>query len=444
MIDVLTLMVPTGWFDGLNPFPSLTGEILKGIYESLGAPLGDLTVSSSRLWIEGTYIPLDSPTGKSIQTMVVKATKYIAALTLFASLVIGGVKIAWNQRGEEIRTVLAGILTFVFVSSAWSSIVVALTMGSDELAKWIFETFGSPYESKVSTFFGRIVAFYTLSTGAGGILFFFIIVFLGVLIGLFIQTLMCSFRAGLLIIMTGLGPVAAAGASTRMGREWMQKLMGWTLALILYKPVGALIWAAAFQLCSLDTIQQAVDAAKAGGSDEFFAASSAFMAIIALMVMSLIALPTLMKLFVPATSGIAGGGVGGAVAGSASGLVATGASMAMQHRASKGGATAAAAGATKAGAAAATGGTSMVAGAIAKLGSTVVGKTVVNTAKHAAASAPAQKAARGAAHVADALNPQTGVAGAINKGADSFIMHGGAAGATYRALSAKGSTGKRK
>jgi hypothetical protein len=55
-------------------------------------------------------------------------------------------------------------------------------------------------------------------------------------------------RNGMLILLIGVLPLAAAATNTEMGKIWFRKLIGWLLAFVAYKPVAALIYAAGFRL----------------------------------------------------------------------------------------------------------------------------------------------------------------------------------------------------
>jgi len=101
------------------------------------------------------------------------------------------------------------------------------------------------------------------------------------------------FRQASLVILAGVLPLAAAGTLTPATRGWFKKVTGWMLALIFYKPAAAAVYAAAFTLTGTGTGVRAI------------------LMGFAMVGLSLLALPVLMRLFTWTTGQItetAGGG----------------------------------------------------------------------------------------------------------------------------------------
>ncbi|MFB9957169.1 hypothetical protein [Cellulomonas denverensis] len=63
-----------------------------------------------------------------------------------------------------------------------------------------------------------------------------------------VQIVLMVVRSALMVVFAGLLPTAAAGSSTRTGRDWLNKLLSWMFGWMLYKPIAAFIYAAAFML----------------------------------------------------------------------------------------------------------------------------------------------------------------------------------------------------
>jgi hypothetical protein len=91
----------------------------------------------------------------------------------------------------------------------------------------------------------------------------------------------------------------AAGSIAPMTRAWVRKVSAWMLALICYKPAAAAVYAAAFTMIG------------SGGSPRTALMGFAMLALSAVM------LPALMKFFTWTTGSIAGGGIGGQILGAA-------------------------------------------------------------------------------------------------------------------------------
>ena len=94
-----------------------------------------------------------------------------------------------------------------------------------------------------------------------------------------LQAMLMLFRQGALVVLAGTLPLAAAGTLTPATRPWFKKVTGWMLALIFYKPAAAAVYAAAFTMIGT-------------GKDV-----RTILAGFAMVLMSLLALPVLMRFF---------------------------------------------------------------------------------------------------------------------------------------------------
>ncbi len=228
-------------------------------------------------------------------------TAYLTPITyavLVLALLFAAGRIAVQQRGEDAREVGYSLLKFVLVTGLGASLVHLGTVAGDMFAKWILDAATHGVEGKTLGF--RMLDF---SGGLTGpiLMFLFILVILAGLV----QLVLVYARAVVLVLLVGLLPVAAAAGITRTGKAMLDKYLAWVAAWILWKPVAAIVYAAAFWLI---------------GTGE---AKSSIAGLVAL-AMSVFALPALMRLLVPATSAISGaGGGGGGVA--ATGVMAAGA-----------------------------------------------------------------------------------------------------------------------
>lgn len=225
-------------------------------------------------------------------------------------VIIGGVKMAWDQRADAGRDLMRSLLTLLVVSGIGLSMISLFQLAGDEFSKWVI---GKALECPVVD--GKCFHTKTLSTllpsgemealGVIGMIFFGIIALLVTVI----QIVLLIIRNGLLIILAGMLPLAAAATNTATGKQMFSKTTGWIIGFLLYKPVAAIIYAAAFKIPQ-------------DRSEPLLALLTG----ITLMVMSLLALPAMMTLIVPAVGNVTGGG-GGAAAGVAAAALPTGAIM---------------------------------------------------------------------------------------------------------------------
>ncbi|REF00635.1 hypothetical protein [Thermomonospora umbrina] len=113
-----------------------------------------------------------------------------------------------------------------------------------------------------------------------------------ILVLIIIQALLMLFRQAALVVLCGLLPLAAAGTLAPSTRVWFKKIAAWMLALIFYKAAVAAVYATAFTMIGK-------------GTD-----SRTTLMGLAMLVLSLIAMPVLLQFFTWATGAIGSGGGG--------------------------------------------------------------------------------------------------------------------------------------
>jgi type IV secretion system protein TrbL len=240
---------------------------------------------------------------------------YVGALALL-SVIVAGIRMAWEQRAQPGKDLLQSLITLVVVSGAGLAVITLAVTAADEFSVWVLDnsTGCTVSDAGTSTCFGETLANiigFTLTVSPGvGVIGTILLGALALLMA-FVQVALMVVRGGMLVILAGVLSIAASFTNTQMGKQWFGKITGWTIAFILYKPAAALIYAAAFQLVGADVFQD-------DGKGLWQILTG-----LALMLMALIALPALMKFIAPMTSATSGGGnaamalaaAGGAAAG---------------------------------------------------------------------------------------------------------------------------------
>jgi hypothetical protein len=69
----------------------------------------------------------------------------------------------------------------------------------------------------------------------------------------FIQALLMLFRDGSVLILAAVTPLAASGSFANATNGWKNKVLSWQLALIFYKPLAAMVYAAMIWLTNAGT-----------------------------------------------------------------------------------------------------------------------------------------------------------------------------------------------
>lgn len=259
-------------------------------------------VSLGTIWVN---VKADVGGSDSVVTFIQDRTRWLVILLATVSLIFAAMQMAWRQRGEPLQDVLGGLLRLIVVGAAFPAITQMLIEIGDLYSPWIIEQAGSEDDGKFLTKILDMSLFQTEQLGM-------IMLILGGLIALLaniVQVFLMFVRSGLLSLLAGFSPLAAAASTTKWGQQWFTKYVAWTMAFVVFKPTAATIYAASFKLLSGDTYSF---------SDDI----GSFLMGIIFLILAIVALPALVMFLVPVTANLGGGGSGGAMVG---GMMATGA-----------------------------------------------------------------------------------------------------------------------
>lgn len=291
---------PVGdWVQGL------ADDAISNLAKSIMEGMSQMVTTLSTFWVSMPTVNLISEdrTGASPVVTTVNSQLWPWTLTLAVlAVIIGGIRMIWEQRGAPLKDLLRSLITLTVVSSLGVGVISILIIAADTFAAAIIQrsTDGKGFAESMH------VLVVTGQTGVGA----FILIVLGLVgvIASLVQIVLMVVRSGMLVILAGILPTTAAFTNTEMGRQWFQKAVGWTIAFILYKPAAAIVYSVAFLLMG-----------KTSGRDALVGSISGF----TLMIVALFALPALMRFVTPMVGAAASGS--GAAAGAAVGAVATGA-----------------------------------------------------------------------------------------------------------------------
>ncbi|UNK47860.1 type IV secretion system protein [Arthrobacter sulfonylureivorans] len=291
---------PVGdWVQGL------ADDAISNLARSIMEGMSQMVTTLSTFWVSMPTVNLISEdrTGASPVVSTVNSQLWPWTLTLAVlAVIIGGIRMIWEQRGAPLKDLLRSLITLTVVTSLGVGVISILIIAADTFAAAIIDrsTDGKGFAESMH------VLVVTGQTGVGA----FILIVLGLvgLIASLVQIVLMVVRSGMLVILAGILPTTAAFTNTEMGRQWFQKAVGWTIAFILYKPAAAIVYSVAFLLMS-----------KTSGKDALVGSITGF----TLMIVALLALPALMRFVTPMVGAVAAGS--GAAAGAAVGALATGA-----------------------------------------------------------------------------------------------------------------------
>ncbi|MGW1208628.1 hypothetical protein ACWD5F_03215 [Streptomyces sp. NPDC002499] len=280
----------TGFFSFLgDPVGTVIGLIAKSILAAAIAVFAGLADSVPTLD--------DTTTSHDLSDK----TSWIVVYLAVGSLLFAAGKMAIERKGTAGVTALKGILRVILVAGAATTICLAAARVADSYSTYLFndsvqnalDNIGACGDnSDIQSFLLLILAFLLLLAGI-------------------LHTILMYIRLGVMMIMLGTLPLAAAASMTDWGAGWWRKHIGWMISWLLYKPAVALVLNAGMTMISQG---------KTGTNPNV----NTRIAGIGVMLLSAIALPALLKLVVPATAAM-GTGDPMAAMGQAGNQLATGA-----------------------------------------------------------------------------------------------------------------------
>ena len=288
-----------------NVAAGIADDAITNLAKSIMEGMSQMVTTLSTFWVSMPTANLatgDGVTPSPVVGFVNSELGYWTLALAVLSVILGGTRMIWEQRGAPLKDLLRSLLTLTLVSGLGLAVISILVIAADAFSASIIDraTDGKGFAHAMA------ILVMTNQTGVG----VFILIILG-LVGLLaslVQIVLMIVRGGMLVILAGILPTTAAFTNTEMGRQWFQKAIGWTIAFILYKPAAAVVYAVAFKLMG-----------SSGGGNVLLGSITGF----ALMIVALLALPALMRFVTPMVGAVASGSGGGA--GAAVGAVATGA-----------------------------------------------------------------------------------------------------------------------
>lgn len=260
-------------------------------------------VSLGTIWVN---VKADVGGDESVASFIQERQRWLTIVIAIVSLVFAAMQMAWRQRMEPLQEAQGGLLRLIVVGAAFPTITQLMLEIGDLYSPWIIEQAGSKDDGKFLT---KILDMSLFQTGQLSM----IMLIVGGLIALLsniVQVFLMFVRSGLLTLLTGFSPLAAAASTTSWGKQWFNKYVAWTMAFVAFKPTASTIYAASLKLLSGDSYSFTDDIGK-------------FLMGIIFLILAIVALPALVMFLVPVTANIGSGGSG--AIGMVGGMLATGA-----------------------------------------------------------------------------------------------------------------------
>lgn len=290
-------------------------------------------------WVSVPTIPLGDTQGNPSDPVgfLQGHTWWIWSTLMVFSVLYAAGQMIWSRKGQPLTELVAALIRSLLASSAGLGAVVILLQVGDSYSKWILD-------KSVEGGFTEGLKNLMMSPAASSLQIFMIVAGIIAMLVSLVQICLLIVRSALSVLLAGTLPLAYSATNTQWGKQWSQKHASWLIAFVLYKPVAATIYAAAFKVTG---------SALTGKLEGVAESIVGLMSGLVLMVAALFALPAMMRLIVPAVGAASAGGAmfaGAAVGGAASGAVNMGSRMAGKGGGSGGGGGGGAAGAGGSGA----------------------------------------------------------------------------------------------
>ncbi|WP_405550921.1 hypothetical protein OG215_39270 (plasmid) [Streptomyces globisporus] len=281
------LLNPVGFFSFLgDPIGTILTGIANAVLSAAISVFGTLTTSIPTLSAQGAAQEIDAQ------------TQWIVVYTAIASLIVAAIRMAMERRAEAGQAALRGLIRVVLVAGAATAVATTVAGLSDRFADHLFTAGAQEQIASIGCGDGSAIEAFLL----------LILAFLLLIAGI-VHTILLYVRLGVMVLLLGTLPMAAAASMTEWGNGWWRKHIGWMIAWLLYKPAAALVLFAGSAMIS-----------PTGNSNV-----SERIAGIAVMLLSAIALPALLKLIVPASAALGGSNAMGSGVTAVAGAAASGA-----------------------------------------------------------------------------------------------------------------------
>ncbi|NEW51664.1 hypothetical protein GV794_07385 [Nocardia cyriacigeorgica] len=277
------------------------------VVDSLMNGLGEAIILALTFWMK---VPNEAVSDSgSLFTKINDYTYQVQILLLIASVMISGLRLAEARRGAVMNEAAESFRMFArVVFSSWmlGAVIVAGTIASDRFAEWIITDSTNGNAKNLAELMVKTSKLQAFSPGL-----VLIIAIVG-LLGALAQIVLAIVRQGLLVIAAGVLPLAAAASGMSTGKQSYQKLVGWIIAFMLWKPVAAIVYMIAFT-----TAGHVDELTSTSGLPDAEQAQRMLVSIVLLCSVAFV-LPALMRLVTPAVAIVGSGG---------SGLTATGGTL---------------------------------------------------------------------------------------------------------------------
>ncbi|MCK2028087.1 hypothetical protein KZC56_17455 [Microbacterium sp. SSW1-47] len=204
-------------------------------------------VSEAVKWVSTYFLYLPAPVlegegaGYSPAERVQAYTDWAVIIGGMIGMAFALIMVARRKDADSAVDVFMGFFRVILVTGAGIPTISLLAKFFDQASPWLINNIGGgTFEDGSGTLVG-VDAAAASSMGVGTLVLMLVSLVFGVLGGI-LNLFMVMFNWGVLPVVAGLLPVLAAAAMSERGRNGFNRVLAWTAAILLFKPVAAVIY----------------------------------------------------------------------------------------------------------------------------------------------------------------------------------------------------------
>lgn len=212
------------------------GNIVKGGIEEFVRSLADGAVQFLG-WLTSFWINIPSPDVQSDAIgQITSGLHFYTIVLAIVGLLVTLIRMIFSNSFRDGIPAVKMIVNLIVVTGVYAAATTALILAGDSFAPWIIERATGTQDLDLTQLL-TTQAIMTAGVGPG--------VLLGIvaLLGSLMNVILMILRGVLVTLVFAFLPALAAASATEAGNQAFKKAQGYLLALILFKPVAAVIYA---------------------------------------------------------------------------------------------------------------------------------------------------------------------------------------------------------
>lgn len=276
------------------------GSVLDDFAATVARGAADLIVTTSTWWTTTDSVdPRDSAV-----IAAQGATTTLVSIILVGSILVQSIRMILSRKAEPLIMVATGLFRYAVVSALGLVLLQGALQAGDALATNIMD-------DAANNFALFMVDALTGPNNVNNTFITLLCAVIGAVLSL-IQWLLMAIRQAGLLVLAAMLTLAASGSLTGATRGWLNKIVAWLIAIVVYKPAAAFIYFIGFSYLSSPS------------SNDPGGISTQITGLMVLL-LAVIAMPILLKFFAWSGTQVSGSGRGG------SGMLGAAGAVALAH-----------------------------------------------------------------------------------------------------------------